>query len=51
MDSGLAVSNTGTINLSISCVNDAPAGITNTATGTEDTILMIPVLSNDTDVE
>jgi Bacterial cadherin-like domain/Bacterial Ig domain len=45
------VSNTGTITVSLTCVNDAPVATGDTATGTEDTTLMIAVLANDTDVE
>lgn len=46
-----AASNTGTISITLACVNDAPVAAADTATGTEDTPLMIAVLANDTDVE
>jgi large repetitive protein len=45
------LSNTGTISVSLVCVNDVPVASNDTATGTEDTPLMIAVLNNDTDVE
>lgn len=51
IDTSSAMSNTGTISISIACINDAPIGIADTATGTEDTPFLIAVLSNDTDVE
>jgi hypothetical protein len=46
------ISNTGTITVNIACVNDIPvANNDSTATGTEDTQISIPVLTNDTDIE
>lgn len=45
------LSNTGTISVSLACVNDAPVAMVDTATGTEDTALTIAVLANDTDTE
>jgi hypothetical protein len=50
-DPASAISNTGTISISLVCVNDAPVATGDTATGTEDTALAIAVLANDTDVE
>lgn len=49
IDTALAVSNTGTINISLACINDAPVGVDDVSGVTEDTSVMIPVLSNDTD--
>lgn len=52
MDSSLSISNTGTINITVTCVNDAPVASPDTATGAiEDTSVLIPVLTNDTDVD
>jgi hypothetical protein len=35
----------------MTCINDAPVAVADTATGTEDNNLTIPVLANDTDVD
>ena len=51
IDSNLATSNTGTINIILTCVNDAPNTLSDTIATTEDTPVWIPVLANDTDVE
>lgn len=52
IDQSGAVSNTGTVNISLACVNDVPVGANDaTGTGTEDTAITIPVLTNDTDIE
>ncbi len=45
------LSNTGTISISLTCVNDAPTATSETVSATEDTALIIAVLANDTDVE
>lgn len=45
------LSNTGTISVSLTCVNDAPVATGESVSATEDTPLMITVLANDTDVE
>ena len=39
---------TGRVNVNIKAVDDQPAAVPDTATGTEDTPLQIPVLANDT---
>ncbi|MBW4487729.1 MAG: tandem-95 repeat protein [Trichocoleus desertorum ATA4-8-CV12] len=40
-----------TVSVTITPVNDAPIAISDTASTTEDTVVTIPVLTNDTDVE
>jgi len=51
IDTVLALSNTGTISISLLCVNDAPIANDDVASMIEDTSLWIPVLANDTDAE
>jgi hypothetical protein len=50
---GPLTSNTATGTITVTCVNDAPVATSDirTATGTEDTTLLISVLANDTDVD
>lgn len=51
-DQSGALSNTGTITVNLTCVNDLPVANNDTAAaGTEDTPLSIAVLTNDTDIE
>jgi hypothetical protein len=51
IDTALAVSNTGTINITLNCVNDAPTATGETVSAIEDTPLLISVLANDFDVD
>ena len=46
-----ALSTTGTLTLTVTAVNDAPVAATDTATGTEDTVLTGNVITNDSDVD
>jgi hypothetical protein len=48
-DSANAVSNTGTVTVTVTCVNDAPTAVNDSATTNEDTATTISVLTNDTD--
>jgi hypothetical protein len=50
-DQSGATSNTATVNIMITCVNDTPVAFADTFSGTEDTLALIPVLANDTDVD
>lgn len=48
-DNSGVVSNTATVSLTVTAVNDPPVAVADSASGTEDTPLVINVLSNDTD--
>ena len=48
---GEAESNVATVGLTITPVNDAPVAVDDTASGLQDTPVVIPVLANDTDVD
>jgi hypothetical protein len=50
-DGSGGVSTVATSSISVTCINDIPIAVADTATGTEDTNLTIPVLINDTDVD
>jgi hypothetical protein len=45
------LSTTGTVDIALTCVNDAPMANNDTVNATEDTPLQITVLSNDTEVD
>jgi VCBS repeat-containing protein len=46
-----AVSNTGTVTVTVNGVNDVPVAVADTATTDEDTAVTLAVLANDSDVE
>ncbi|MDX6191680.1 Ig-like domain-containing protein [Flavobacterium sp. Fl-318] len=50
-DNSGTVSNTGTINITITSVNDAPLAVNDSKTTNEDTVVTIDVTTNDTDVD
>ena len=50
-DAAGAVSNSATVTVTITAVNDAPVAVNDSATTNEDTLVNIAVLSNDTDVD
>lgn len=45
------LSDTGTVNLTIAAVNDAPVSANDTASTAEDVAVLIPVLTNDVDID
>lgn len=51
IDTNAGVSATGTININITCINDAPIASGDTTSTIEDTAIFIPVLGNDSDIE
>lgn len=51
LDSTSILSNTGTVSVSVTCVNDLPIASNDSIVLTEDTVSTIPVLANDTDVD
>ena len=42
---------TGTVNVTVTAVNDAPVAVTDTTSTPEDTAKLVAVLANDTDVD
>jgi VCBS repeat-containing protein len=48
---GTVVSNLATVSLTVNSVNDAPVAANDSATTLEDTVVTIPVLTNDSDVD
>jgi large repetitive protein len=48
---GMGGTSTATVNIIVDAVNDPPVAVNDTATTSEDTPVIVPVLANDTDVD